>query len=88
MKYIKTFENIKDFKIGDYVVCIDDSSEYNSNLKNNNIFEIEDIQKDYRTRQFKLIGVNTYWSENRFRLATPEEIEDYEIKNTAKKYNL
>ena len=67
MKYIKTFENIKDFKIGDYVICID---AWAADLIKNNIYQIKYILDD----KFELFGVdvNHYWNSSRFRLATEE----------------
>ena len=89
MKYIKTFENMENFKIGDYVICINNYSgisdiDYGKYLKINSIYKIENIEDFDDCEpivQLKLVNVSHYWEPNRFRLATPEEI-------TAKKYNL
>lgn len=83
MKHIKTFESIFDrFKVGDIIICIR-AGEYTF-LKNGNAYLVTSSDLD-------LIKVDNYDIElnrTRFRLATPEEIEEYKLEKDSKNYNL
>ena len=91
MKHLKYFENNKYFKIGDYVKCIDARGFLNK-LENNKIYYI------YKDTQ--ILGTNEYtyiqdddkqmggYINDRFVLATPEEIEHSKLEKETKKYNL
>jgi len=111
MKYLKTFENIKKFKIGDYVVAInlnyitydDDIKEYmesivakvinviNNTYTENNIFIKYSNQPEELSDYFNSMDgdyIIYILSDNNLRFATPEEIEDYKMKENSNKYNL
>ena len=90
MKYIKTFENNTlyepKFKNGDYVKCIDEIY----NLKNYKIYVVEHSYKsNLGTEYVDLENVpnNSYFCD-RFILATPEEIENYNMTKNVENYNL
>jgi hypothetical protein len=91
MKYIKKFENIKNAKIDDYVICIDNWGATND-LNKGYTYQIKDISSSNITHNiaFKFDDTNpkSSWNSNRFRLATPEEIDEYQMKKSTKKYNL
>lgn len=92
MKYIKLYEIYKrvNFEINDIVICIDTNGA--KELTMNNAYKIKDINlnNEGQVLLFEKFPekASTYWFSSRFRLATEEEIEDYMMKNTAKKYNL
>ena len=89
LQYIKENSdvNIEDFKIGDIVTCIDNEDIWSSLLTFNKSYQVENI-KNCVNVQLKLVGLDYYWYSSRFIHSTPEEIKDFEIKNTAEKYNL
>ena len=87
-QYIKEGYYTGDFKIGDIVICIKKDDYDEKTLTYNKVYQIEDTKTTFSENQLKLVGVNYYWREERFILATPKEREEYLIKNTAKKYNL
>ena len=84
MKYLKKFENsLSDskFKEGDYVICI---RGYDSNLRIGNLYKISKVifssgQGIFYSLKEDLL--ESEWMEERFRLATEEEV-------SMKKYNL
>jgi len=96
MKHIKTFEKIKEpnryfkYKIGDIVNQTFDTLFHNifkikiidyrlSETFNHNRYLLEDLE--YKE--------NTYWEyEENINLLTEKELEDYYIKQVAKKYNI
>lgn len=88
MKYLKRFENIiSKFEIGDYVKCIDDHE--NPHLYRDKIYIIKSFEFDEKTNFVYLENINrSFFYANRFVLATPEEIEEYEIEQNINKYNL
>ena len=98
MKYIKKFENIKEYKIGDIVVFYYTKygvkKEYISE-----IFAIDDspfMDKENRYEYKVKLGVNTFnedttaWiiDSNIIRKATKEETEKFELDRDTKKYNI
>ena len=101
MKYIKTFENVKKprLRLGDYVTANDD---YINMLISARDFELIETIKDKVGIIIKSFSFHNHarysisylsghvqsFSKDELRLATPEEIEDYEIKKSEIKYNL
>ena len=102
MKYIKTFENIVRYKIGDYVLLdMDEIIEHNKKIKN---------EDDIPFKFSKIINMNSYLisfpygvgykpdeedeepcfvrKEEIIRKLSPEEIDEYEAIKNSKKYNL
>lgn len=86
MRHISSFEyksKKPKFKVGDYVVCIDDKDNYL--MKNGNIYQISNVHKNEFTHEvfykFDELSNSSGWNENRFRKATEEEV-------AMKKYNL
>jgi len=103
MKYLKTFENIKKFKIGDYVVAKElPYSGYIKEYMENTVAIIINIDSsnDIHIRYNNIPKEAEYFcnddddffidffSERELRFATLKEIEDYEIKENLKKYNI
>lgn len=85
MKYIKTYESwFTDdrFKVGDIITCL----RYNSFvfLNKNQSYIVTDVDGDL----VKVDNYDEFLNRTRFRLATPEEAEEYELKNDMNKYNL
>ena len=84
LQYTKEHYNYieENFEIGDIITCIvDDDSD--DDLKIGNSYRIEDL-RDVRDGQIKLVEIDHYWYSDRFRLATPEEIENYMLKKSEK----
>ena len=83
MRYLKTFESIFDrFKVGDIITC-NRAGDYRF-LKNGDTYLVT-------SSDFDLIKVDNYdvdLNRTRFRLATPEEIEEYKLEKDSKNYNL
>ena len=90
MKYLKKFENFNlDFKIGDLVVCVDDSC--NSSLKYGETYKVSKIKgkklitiKDLKRTLFPKFRI--FLSKDRF--VKQEDFGDYKIYKNATKYNL
>lgn len=87
MKYLKNFEKYKTqypikFKVGDYVFC----KWYGS------AFKVTKIRKRVgrKPTSYFLDGVysSAIEDEDDLRLATPEEIEEYELRKNVKNFNL
>ena len=100
MKYIKTFENVKKprLRFGDYVTAND---KYIDRLKSISCFNSIKMYSEVgiivnvilfrdnnRYRVSYLSGHVQSFTKDELRLATPEEIEDYKIKENEIKYNL
>ena len=88
MKYIKTYENLNDLKVGDYV-------KFNRNyvVMYVVIGKIIEINKKIRTYNCEYILSNEIMSDWVYekcieRKASPEEIERYKMLKYSKKYNL
>ena len=83
MKYIKTYEYLNNYKVGDYVIL-----KYSSH-----VFEIIKIEYKWSNPYFleyytnKLEHMNSR-NEDIERLASPSEIEKYKLKKSIHKYNL
>ena len=85
MKHLKQFENNNHFKIGDYVKCV--KPEPSFFLKYNKIYIVTD--NTYYSNEISVEGNSDgSYHEDKFKLATPQEIEQYEIEKTSDKYNL
>jgi len=102
MKHIKTYENLRKYNPGDYIV-IDLT---NKDLRNfldtektiirgrySNVAKIEGLEDETQlTFIYKVIFSNDYHFnvslEEIERLATPEEIEKFNLENVIPKYNL
>lgn len=90
MKYIKAFE--AKAKVGQKVICID-SNNANYALIENNVYTIEMIRNNNTPSrggyvQYKLSGVLYWWDDIRFKIGTKKEIEEIEMNQNVKKYNL
>ena len=89
MKYIKTFESIKDFKVGDYVFITKLSKHfplYKQLLK---------ISKELLSKPTKTWSLHSIENDfvgaltsDRIRKATKKEIADYMLKINREKYNI
>ena len=88
MRYIKTYEAIKDFKVGDYVFIKNISKhlplykklvKISRELSEPNIWLLQSIEDDL------FVGA---WSSDRIRKATKKEISDYMLKINREKYNI
>ena len=98
MKYIKTFENVKKYKIGDIIVFY--CSRYGTSEKYiSEIFAIDDYPFSDKQNKYEYkvkIGINAFNEEtiawildtNIIRKATTKEAEKYELDRDTKKYNL
>ena len=92
MKYIKTFEKIISFIPEDSVVIFiyadDDSVEQKKYV--NDIFTLIEVDKKDTDYPYYIEGDDWFsWvGYDQIRLATPEEIEQYEIRKNTEKYNL
>ena len=96
MKYLKTYEILNTpFKIGDYVKI----NVLDLRLRMYHIIKIIDIDERaekyvlellLKNENFKILNnkIISIYSEKLERLATPEEIKEYEILKTSSKYNL
>lgn len=85
MKYIKTYEGwFTDdrFKVGDIITCI----RYNSVgfLSKNKSYIVTDVDGDL----VKVDNYDEFLNRTRFRLATPDEAEEFKLKADINKYNL
>lgn len=85
MKYIKYFEEKVNFSKGDYIIL---SPIFN-------LYSVAQIISDNKGDEFDIIGIlndriyNTYvYIKEIVRKATPEEIEDFNIKLKTIKYNI
>jgi len=92
MKYIKTYENKEDYKVGDWIILVD---VFNDNGKIIEPFKIIKIDhkwtNPYRLQHYLDNGKESFFNLQKIyikRLATPEEIENQEAKISALKYNL
>ena len=84
MKYIKAYELLNNFNAGDYVVCINN---YNAiELEFKKVFKVISVSSGII--HFRNKGDYVGYKKERFRLASPDEIEKYEIELSTKKYNL
>jgi len=89
MKYIKQYESVEEFKIGDYVFV-----KYVSTLfpEHSQLYRIQKLmdQKDPENWILEsLIGDDLVaWPAYRLRKATKKEIKDYMLKIDTNKYNL
>ena len=91
MKYIKRFEqsiNLKDskFKIGDYVISLTINNIYYSKIEGI-IYEIR-YSKYFNNFVYYIDEYLSYLIEDDLRLMTPDEIEQYELDKTTKKFNI
>ena len=100
MKHLKTFEDNKDFRVGDYIVTIFDTKIYKiiKILKNRQEpYKVEYF--DYLWKPGKSIDSPEFVKDYKLcvtfigkdeidRLAYPSEIKDYELKILTNKYNL
>lgn len=87
MKNIKTFEDIFGrFKVGDIVTCIRDGNFLYLKMNDTYIVTSSDFDlievSDYNGRSINSLN------RTRFRLATPEEIDEFELKTSQNKFNL
>jgi len=89
MKYIKKFEYEKftAYKAGDYVKCIDDY-DTSSYLKTDEIYVAIEIDDRASHGVVQVLIDEDWWRCSRFVLATPEEVEKWEIEKLASKYNI
>ena len=89
MKYIKTYEEKKEYKVGDYVLIklgTDKSVEPEAK-----IIQIEDFRVTYDIEIFSDSGelVETFVFPGEIeRVLTPTEIKEFELKKAANNYNL
>lgn len=99
MKYLKKFEKIKFPKKGDYIILLKDNSDTPYELsgrrfKVGEIYKIDIIDPTPAAGEYKFRIKNispyadTWIRLDQFRLATDEEIEQYNIEQQANKYNL
>lgn len=100
MKYIKKFENAKKprLRLGDYVTANDKYITMLTSIKSFDSIEMYSkvgiVVKSFSFHNHArysisyLSGHVQSFSKDELRLATPEEIEDYEIKKSEIKYNL
>ena len=91
MKYLKSYENINTFNIGDIVKCIDSDVTF---LTKNKCYTISNITISkgktytYIEVEEETIPSNSKYYKERFIIPTPKEIEDYKMKHDANKYNI
>jgi len=87
MKYIKKYEKKEPkFKKDDIVICIDDSGDQDAKIIKNKAYK---VLSSSNIHQIAIrIGHVGFWNNERFRLATTSEVNEYEAKIAAKKYNL
>ena len=103
MKYIKTYELFQDFESEDYVIAlptyIDDGVKWSEkrDFVTTNVGLVVDSTRKMIKIEYKTNTNNRYILDKRnqlvtykkyFRLATPEEIENQKMKDTAINYNL
>ena len=100
MKYLKTFEDkIPRLRLGDYVVVNDKYIKMLTSLAFADLIEsikgkVGIIIKTFKPKKHVKYDVSYLFDEeysfykNELRLATPEEIEDYKMKENEIKYNL
>jgi hypothetical protein len=92
MKYIKTFESIKNFKVGDYVFITKLSKHlplYKQLVKiSKELFKMGKAS----TKTWSLHSIEDdfvgAWTSDRIRKATKKEIADYMLKINREKYNI
>ncbi len=87
MKYIKTYESIKNFKVGDYVFITKLSKHFPEYKK---LFK---ISKNPGFDSWLLHSIpddnfSGSWTSDRMRKATKKEIADYMLKINREKYNV
>ena len=84
----KIFENKKKIKEGDVVKCID-HSDTEELLEYGKLYKIKNIYT-YRSgdTQYIFYNINYEWNDDRFILATPEEIKKYELEQLTNKFNI
>ncbi len=93
MKYIKTFEKTVFYSIGDYIKLTDESQ---LNIPIYKIIKILDILSFNEKYVIEIISGDKIYTNKQLniyseiieRLATPEEIENYEALKSTIKYNL
>jgi hypothetical protein len=88
MKHLKTFEH-KDFKTfekGDYVKCIDPDDSHTLTL--NKIYIVKEFVSSHYNNFIKTTETYSEFFTSRFILATPENIEKYELEKNISRYNL
>lgn len=95
MKYIKTFESIKDFKVGDYVFITKLSKHsplYKQLVKISKEFGNNGSPTAWWMKTWSLHSIENdfvgAWTSDRIRKATKKEIADYMLKINIEKYNL
>lgn len=96
MKYLKTYEDHYDltYDVGDYVLVYGERFKENYNPSREDIkFKIIEVDYSDHNTPYLLIsadGMDLWVPENKWikRKMTPEEIEEYELKVGANKYNL
>lgn len=88
MKHLKYFEDNKQFKIGDYVKCVDSSC--SNFLIYNNIYIVINNEFSGSLKPHIIVeeNPNGAYPNIKFKLATPKEIEQYELEKSTNKYNL
>ena len=92
MKQLKRFEDNKtDFKVGDYVVInVKMSMYFNDICKITGFYDVPVGRKSYRRYYLNVLlyTSNVIKSDDSFRLATQQEITEFETRETVNKYNL
>jgi len=94
MKYIKTYEKVSPYKIGDYVELDNDSYTITTigiitNIKSD-VFYNGDSRVNKLVYKIHFDNNEEFFVEGRsiIRKLTPEEIEDFLMKKDVKKYNI
>lgn len=96
MKYLKLYEEVNDdIKTGDQIVLIN-ASQYiikqGLGFENGGIYTVDQVDSaEDKNKYIFLIqnkGKHVWFQRKDIRLATPEDIEKWEIKNNSNKYNI
>ena len=95
MKYIKTYEDYKyidNIKIDDYIVLLNaDNYDVRHGFYDGEIYTISrilDNESNESPYSIKNTDNITWLKRQQFRLATPEEIEQYKLEQLGNKYNI
>ena len=87
MKHLKYFESNRKPKIGNYVVCVDQTMSDNLLLEDE-IYVVEDVKETGYGVQLSLIGIPYFWESDRFKLSTLKSYKEKQFKKDIEKYNL
>ena len=96
MKYLKLFEDVKKYKVGDYVkikiipnyvIALDNTDEKNlfTRIEEIDTMFVSDETYRFVTSEGKMVIGNIYLIKRKM---TPKEIEEYIMREESNKYNL